>query len=111
MSNVGSGTQESSHSLSMHVLNSMGGGGENVLDLKQSTDAGNMMSHSMPSQMHHTRQAKQQHTSQKIDELIQFWKGVMERFVIKKAHISPPSNQEIGKSFFFSRTCTCCIKK
>jgi hypothetical protein len=50
MSNVGSGTQESSHSLSMHVLNSMGGGGENVLDLKQSTDAGNMMPHSMPSQ-------------------------------------------------------------
>jgi hypothetical protein len=27
----------------------------------------------------------------------------MERFVIKKAHISPPSNQEIGKSFFKKR--------
>jgi hypothetical protein len=24
----------------------------------------------------------------------------MERFIIKKLHISPPGNQEIGKSFF-----------
>jgi serine/threonine protein phosphatase PrpC len=35
---------------------------------------------------------------QKIDELIQSQKGVMERLIIKEPHISPSDNQKIGKT-------------